>query len=66
MLNILILVESIDTNATSGAKARYALIKNLQALGHQITVLHASEKSIHIDDTQCYALKEPKWSLFYV
>lgn len=65
-LNILVLADSIDTNSTSGAKARYALITNLQSLGHQVTVLHASEKTIHIENTQCNALKEPKWSLFYV
>ncbi|MAM22101.1 MAG: UDP-glycosyltransferase [Croceibacter sp.] len=63
---ILILAESIDQNSTSGAKARYALVKNLQSLGHIITVFHASGKTIEIPHVNSIFLKEPTFTLYYL
>jgi hypothetical protein len=43
MSSILILIESIDPNDSSGTKGRLALINNLIKIGHQVKVLHLDE-----------------------
>lgn len=43
--NILIAVDSIDVNTSSGAKANMALIENLCACGYEVHVIHHSMES---------------------
>jgi len=62
---ILVVVDSIDVNDSSGSKANVALIKNLQAIGYLITVLHYTQKDILLKGTQCISIKEKKYSALY-
>ena len=43
MYNILILVESIDPNDSSGVKGRLALINNIIKIGHRAKIIHLDE-----------------------
>ncbi|WP_055435393.1 hypothetical protein [Lacinutrix algicola] len=63
---ILVVVESIDINATSGAKANVALINTLLLCKEQVTVLHYTRKTINMPLANCVAIKERKLSLNYL
>lgn len=63
---IVVVVESIDVNDSSGSKVNVALIKNLSALGYNITVLHYTRKTIDLNGITCIAIKEKKYTLFYM
>ena len=43
MKKILILLDSIDPNDSSGVKGRLALINNLVKIGHQVKIIHLDE-----------------------
>lgn len=62
---IVIIVDSIDVNDSSGSKANVALIKNLSSIGYYITVLHYTQKDIHLTGIECVSIKEKKYSLLY-
>lgn len=63
--NILIVVDSIDVNDSSGSKANVALIKNLNQAGFQLKVLHFTRKNIKIEGIPCFPVKEQKFTLGY-
>jgi glycosyltransferase involved in cell wall biosynthesis len=63
--SILVVVESIDINDSSGTKGRVALIKNLKKIGHDVTVLHYNRKNLSLEGIKCIAIKENKF-LFYI
>ncbi|RLJ64374.1 hypothetical protein CLV86_1492 [Lacinutrix venerupis] len=63
--NILVIAESIDVNATSGAKANVALINALLLCNYTVTVLHYTRKAILLPDVNCINIKENKSSLYY-
>ena len=63
---ILIIVESIDVNDSSGIKGRVALIKNLVKIGCEVLVYHYSRKDIYIPNVQCVYIKEQKWNVVYL
>ena len=44
MKKILVIVDSIDVNDSSGSKANVALIQNLAACGFDVLVLHYTQK----------------------
>lgn len=64
---ILIVVESIDVEDSSGSKGRVALIQNLHKLGYNLKVLHYTGKEISLPEIPCTAIKENRKSiLFYL
>ncbi len=64
--NILVIAESIDVNATSGAKANMALINAFISCGYRVRILHYTRKHIVIENTECIAVREEKASINYV
>jgi len=62
---ILILVDSIDVNDSSGSKANVALIKNLATIGYAITVYHYTQKDIQLQGTTCISIREKKYTPLY-
>lgn len=62
---ILVVVDSIDVNDSSGSKVNVALIKNLHQLGYKVKVLHYSRKEINLSGVSCTSVKELKYSLNY-
>ena len=44
--NILVVIESLDPNHSSGIKGRLALISNLKDCGYTLKVYHYSRKEI--------------------
>jgi hypothetical protein len=62
---ILIVVDSIDVNDSSGSKANMSLIKNISAIGYQVIVLHYTQKKIHLNSVRCISIKEKKYTPLY-
>ncbi|WP_372744875.1 UDP-glycosyltransferase [Lutibacter sp.] len=62
---ILIILDSIDVNDSSGSKANVALIQNLQALGYRLKVVHYTLKEIQLNGVECVAISERKFNLMY-
>lgn len=62
---ILVVVESIDAESSSGAKANIAFIKNLQKCGYELTVLHYSGKEVEQEGLNVELIRENKKSLFF-
>ncbi|WP_166963655.1 glycosyltransferase family 4 protein [Yeosuana marina] len=62
---ILIVVDSINVNDSSGSKANVALIKNLAAVGYVITVLHFTQENIQFEGVECISIKERKYNILY-
>lgn len=58
-------VETIDVESSSGAKANVALIQNLNKVGLQVRVFHYSRREIEIKGIHCVALKEDRKSLLF-
>ncbi len=65
-IKILIAVESIDVDDSSGTKGRVALIKNMTKAGYDVTVLHYTQKDITIAGTNCIAIRENHFSKHFV
>ena len=63
---ILIVIESIDVNDSSASKVNIGLIKNLVAIGYDISVLHYTRRPASIDGIPCIPIKELKFNIFYV
>ncbi|TVZ25571.1 glycosyltransferase involved in cell wall biosynthesis [Gillisia sp. Hel_I_86] len=64
---ILVVVESIDVEDSSGSKANLALIKNLNEAGLEVLVYHYTRKEMQIPEIQCVAIKEKRWTwLFFL
>lgn len=66
MKNILVLVDSIDVDDSSGAKANVALILNLKKAGFNVKVYHYSYKKVEIEGVACFLINEIKWNLLYI
>ncbi|MES2559939.1 MAG: UDP-glycosyltransferase [Bacteroidota bacterium] len=64
--NITIIVDSIDRNEGSGAKANIAFIESLAASGYKLTVYHYTRKNILLPNVTCITIPEKKWSLLFV
>ncbi|WP_300438542.1 UDP-glycosyltransferase [Christiangramia sp.] len=63
---ILIVVESIDVENSSGSKANVALIRNLHNAGYDIKVYHYSRKEIQLDKIKCISIKERRRNLTFL
>lgn len=64
-MRILVVVDSIDIEDSSGSKANVALIQNLIIAGFTVKVLHYTRKEIHIPGAECVVIAERKWNLIY-
>lgn len=62
---ILVVVESIDIEESSGSKANWALIQNLQKAGYDLKVYHYSRKKVEILGIQSVSIKEERKSLLF-
>ncbi|WP_110688288.1 glycosyltransferase family protein [Salegentibacter sediminis] len=62
---ILVVVESIDVDDSSGSKANVALIKNLYKAGFELQVYHYTRKDIQLGDIPCHSIKENRRSLLF-
>ena len=64
---ILVVVESIDVDDSSGSKANMALINNLSKASFEVEVYHYTRKDIKIDGITTQAIKEIRTSpLFFL
>src|SRR5690606_4367883 len=65
-LKLLVVVDSIDVNDSSGSKGRVALIKNLKKAGYEIKVYHYTRKDIQLPGIPCHSIKENRRSLLFI
>lgn len=65
-MKILVIVDSINIEDSSGSKANVALINNLQQAGFEVLVYHYTLKKINLKDVNCYAIPEIKFSYLYI
>jgi hypothetical protein len=64
-IKILIVVDSINVEDSSGSKANVALIKNLVEAGFEVSVYHYTLKDIQLSGVSCFAIPEIKLSYLY-
>jgi hypothetical protein len=64
-MKILVVVDSINIEDSSGSKANVALIHNLVAAGFEVQVYHYTLKNIQIEGAVCVAISEIKYSPLY-
>ncbi len=64
-MKILVVVDSLNIEDSSGAKANVSLIQNLKKAGFEVVVYHYSRKEIHLEGITCVAIKEIKFSFMY-
>ena len=62
---ILVVVESIDVEDSSGSKANVALIQNLHKTGFEVLVYHYTRKDIQLPGMSCVAIKENRRSALF-
>lgn len=65
MKKILVVVESLDINDSSGTKGRVALIRNLATAGFEVLVYHYTRKEIQLEGITCISIAEIKYSPLY-
>ncbi len=65
-MKILVVVDSINIEDSSGSKANVALINNLVEAGFEVLVYHYTLKNIQLQGVSCYAIPEIKFSLNYL
>lgn len=65
-MRILVVVDSIDIEDSSGSKANIALINNLWEAGYEILVYHYTLKNIQLSGVNCFAIPEIKYSPLYL
>jgi len=64
-MKIVVVVDSINVNDSSGSKANVALINNLALIGFDVYVYHYSHKNIHLNGVSCKQINEIKYSPLY-
>ncbi len=64
-MKILVIVDSIDIEDSSGSKANVALIHNLVEAGFEVLVYHYTLKNIELSGVSCYTIPEIKYSPLY-
>ena len=64
-MKILVVVDSINIEDSSGSKANVALIQNLTEAGFEVLVYHYTLKNIQLKGVSCYAIPEIKYSPLY-
>lgn len=66
MKKILIVVDSIDVNDSSGSKANVALILNLKEAGFEVKVFHYTQQEIQLPKIECVSISERRASGMFV
>lgn len=66
LAKILIVVESINIEDSSGSKANVALIRNLHTAGYELKVYHYSRKEVQLDNIECINIKERRRNLIFL
>lgn len=64
-MKILVVVDSINIEDSSGSKANVAIINNLAEAGYEVLVYHYTLRNINLHGVQCYAIPEIKYSPLY-
>ncbi|MFV5703601.1 UDP-glycosyltransferase [Flavobacterium sp. XS2P12] len=64
-MKILVVVDSIDIEDSSGSKANVALINNLIKAGYEVLVYHYTRKDIQLSGVRCFSIPEIKYSPLY-
>jgi hypothetical protein len=64
-MKILVVVDSINIEDSSGSKANVALIHNLVEAGFEVLVYHYTLKNIQLNGVNCFAIPEIKYSPLY-
>lgn len=64
-MKIVIVVDSINIEDSSGSKANVALIHNLAEAGFEVLVYHYTLREIQLEGVSCYAIPEIKYSPLY-
>jgi hypothetical protein len=63
---ILIVVDSIDVNDSSGSKANVALISSIAKAEFEVKALHYTRKKITLSGVNCKDIIEKKWNLYFL
>jgi len=66
MKNILVVVDSINQEDSSGSKCNVALIVNLVKAGYNVKVYHHSRKNISIEGADCKMIITDKFNIVYI
>lgn len=66
MKKILVVVDSINQEDSSGSKCNVAIIVNLVKAGYSVKVYHHSRKDIQIDGAECVKVKVDKFNYVYI
>lgn len=64
-MKILVVVDSINIEDSSGSKANVALINNLVEAGFDLVVYHYTLRDIQLKGVSCYAIPEIKYGPLY-
>lgn len=64
-MKIVVVVDSINIEDSSGSKANVALIHNLAEAGFEVLVYHYTLREIQLEGVSCYAIPEIKYSPLY-
>jgi hypothetical protein len=64
-MKILVVVDSINIEDSSGSKANVALINNLVEAGFEVLVYHYTLKNIQLQGVNCFAIPEIKYNPLY-
>lgn len=64
-MKILVVVDSINIEDSSGSKSNVALINNLVEAGFEVLVYHYTLKNIQLRGVNCFAIPEIKYSPLY-
>jgi hypothetical protein len=64
-MKILVVVDSINIEDSSGSKANVALISNLVEAGFEVLIYHYTLKNIQLQGVNCFAIPEIKFSPLY-
>ena len=64
-MKIVVVVDSINVDDSSGSKANVALINNLASAGFEVYVYHYTLKNIQLDGVSCISIPQIKGSLLF-
>lgn len=62
---ILVVVESLDVESSSGAKANNALIRNLRECGYDLYIFHYSGKEVQFSGVEVQLIRENRQSFMF-
>ena len=66
MKRIIVIIDSIDVNDSSGAKANVGFVNSLQSSGNVVYILHYSNSEIYLNGITTYRIKEKRSSVLFL